>query len=127
MGKNFTKTMSLDDFKTMQKETPLGIFDDFVDVSKNVERHVIGLGEAQRKLVDVFMTKPDRLLFTYEHLPSFDDLKPSEIGELMRTAEHWTIQKVGGRNELIIAFFNNGKSTATTPIPFAEFKNFLEE
>lgn len=125
MSKNFTRTMSLDDFKTMQKETPKGIFDEFVTTAKRVEDKTKDFAIARNKLAEEFISRPDRLLFTYEHLPSFEDLKPSEMGELMRTADFWVITKVGGRNEVIISFFNNGKSTSTSPIPFDEFKEFL--
>lgn len=125
MSKNFTKTMSLDEFKTMQKETPKGIFDEFVNAAKKVEDKTKDFVIARNKLVNEFMTHPDRLLFTYEHLPSFGDLKPSETGELMRNAEYWVITKVGGKNEVIISFFNGGNSTSTLPVSFGEFKEFL--
>lgn len=125
MAKNFTRTMSLDDFKTMQKETPKGIFDEFVNTARKVEEKTKDFFIARNKLVDEFMKHNDRLLFTYEHLPALEDLRPSEMGELMRTAEHWVITKVGGKNEVIISFFNGGKSTSTNPISFTEFKEFL--
>lgn len=125
MAKNFSKSMSLEDFKATQKETPVGIFDNFVTAAKKVEEKTNDFHIARKKLVDEFMSRPDRLLFTYEHLPSFEDLKPSEVAELMRSAEYWVITKVGGRSEVIISFFNEGKSTSTNPISFTEFKEFL--
>ena len=127
MSKNFSKTMTLEEFKMVQKDTPTMVFDEFVDMAKIIENKMQAYNKTKKKLISLFLSRPDKFLFTYEHLPSFDDLRPSELGERMRTADNWTINKVVGSNDIIISFFNNGKSISTVPISFHEFKDFLNE
>lgn len=126
MGKNFTKTMSFDDFKTMQKETPISKFNSFIDASNKLMKVAQELNTVKNELVKEFLKKRDYLLFTYEHLPAVEDLKPSEVGEMMRNASYWTISKVGNENKVAISFFDDkGKSITTEGIPYSEFEEFI--
>ena len=128
MAKDFSKSMSFEAFKTMQKETtPLGIFNEFVDIASKVEKVTNDFNKISNTLTKEFLKKNDRFLFVYEHLPNADDsnMSISERANLMKTAEHWTISTVKGKNEIIISFMNGDKYTSTLPITFNEFKEFL--
>lgn len=125
MGKNFGKTMTFDDFKSIQKETPSGIFDDFVDVAKILEAKMRSYNDAKSKLLKLFHDSPEKIIFTYENLVSFGEYKPSEIVNLMKNANSWDITKVSGKNDIIISFSYGNETFNTAPISFELFKSFL--
>ena len=129
MSKNFTKSMSFDDFKTMQKETPKGKLDAFFEVSNKMNKIALEYNKAVNEIRKEFLSKRDRFLFVYEHLPNDDgsNMSISERANLMKTAEYWTISNVEGKNEIIISFLNGNKYTSTLPISFKEFRDFIEE
>jgi hypothetical protein len=125
MGKNFGKTMTFDDFKSIQKETPSGIFDDFVDVAKILEIKMRSYNDAKSKLLKLFHDSPEKIIFTYENLASFGEYKPSEIVLLMTKSKSWDITKVPEKNEITISFTINNETFTTNPISFGLFKSFL--
>lgn len=125
MGKNFGKTMTFDDFKSIQKETPSGIFDDFVDVAKILEAKMRDYNDTKTKLLGLFNDSPEKIIFTYENLTTFGDYKPSEIVNLMKNANSWDITKVPGKNDIIISFSYGNETFNTAPISFDLFKSFL--
>ena len=125
MAKNFGKTMSFEDFKTAQKETPNGIFDDFVDMAKILEIKLRAYNDTKTKLLGLFNDSPEKIIFTYENLASFGDYKPSEIVNLMKNANSWDITKVPGKNDIIISFSYGNETFNTAPISFGLFKSFL--
>jgi hypothetical protein len=125
MEKNFGKTMTFDDFKSIQKETPSGIFDDFVDVAKILEAKKQSYNDAKSKLLKLFYDSPEKIIFTYENLASFGEYKPSEIVNLMKNANSWDITKVSGKNDIIISFSYGNETFNTAPISFELFKSFL--
>ena len=125
MGKNFGKTMTFDDFKSIQKETPSGIFDDFVDVAKILETKMQSYNDAKSKLLKLFHDSPEKIIFTYENLASFGEYKPSEIVNLMKNVNSWDITKVSGKNNIIISFSYGNETFNTVPISFELFKSFL--
>lgn len=125
MAKNFGKTMSFEDFKTAQKETPNGIFDDFVDMAKILEIKLRAYNDTKTKLLGLFNDSPEKIIFTYENLTTFGDYKPSEIVNLMKNANSWDITKVPGKNDIIISFSYGNETFNTAPISFELFKSFL--
>ena len=125
MGKNFGKTMTFDDFKSIQKETPSGIFDDFVYAAKILEAKMQSYNDAKSKLLKLFHDSPEKIIFTYENLVSFGEYKPSEIVNLMKNANSWDITKVSRKNDIIISFSYGNETFNTAPISFELFKSFL--
>lgn len=125
MGKNFGKTMTFDDFKSIQKETPSEIFDDFVYVAKILEAKKQSYNDAKSKLLKLFHDSPEKIIFTYENLASFGEYKPSEIVNLMKNANSWDITKVSRKNDIIISFSYGNETFNTAPISFELFKSFL--
>lgn len=126
MAKDFTKTMSFDAFKEMHQGTQLtDIFHEFVVASNNLEKCAITLNNSANELIKLFLSQNDYVLFTYEHLLSSDEYKPSEIVKFIQKANIWNIIKVSGKNEVIITFTSEGKMFTTTPISFHEIKEFL--
>lgn len=124
MAKNFTKTLSWDDFKALQK----GKFDTFAEVSEKINKLAVEYNQARSELINEFLNKRDKFLFVYEHLPNDDgtDMPISERTELMKTAEHWYISVVIGKNELILSFTKDNKTISTMPISFNDFRAFIE-
>lgn len=125
MGKNFSKTMTLEEFKMTQKETPTMVFDDFVDMAKILEIKMRAYNDAKTKLLGLFNDSPEKIIFTYENLTTFGDYKPSEIVNLMKNANSWDIAKVHGKNDIIISFSYGNETFNTAPISFELFKSFL--
>lgn len=129
MGKNFTKTMSFDDFRTMVEKAPKSKLETFLDLSNKMNKLAVEYNHVRNEVVKEFLSKRERFLFVYEHLPNDDgsNFSISERANMMKTAEHWTISNVEGKYEIIISFLNGNKYTSTLPISIHEFKTFMGE
>ena len=129
MAKNFTKTMSFDDFRAMVEKAPKSKLETFLDLSNKINKLAIEYNHARNEIVKEFLSKRERFLFVYEHLPNDDgsNVSISERANMMKTAEHWTISNVEGKYEIIISFLNGDKYTSTLPISIHEFETFMKE